>query len=152
MLELIKKLQQSTEPSRELDLEIYVATYPDSDLAKTTRAHRRGLDHKEGMAWDIWHGSVVFEKYTADGRCPYNGGYPLPAFTSSVDAALTLMRTHYLWELKQGIGCRAIVWWIEHDWDDTGAPTAYGTTHPALALTIAALIARAVEDKLPLTS
>jgi len=78
---------------------------------------------------------------------PYNA----PRFTRSIDAALMLMRKHYLWQLKQGIECTAIVWWLEKDWDDTGAPTAYSTTYPALALAKAALLARAVEDRVTST-
>jgi hypothetical protein len=156
-LELFANLDRASEPSRELDLAIHQAVFPDSDLTKTTLVHRRGLDGMEGVSWDIHHGgSVVFEKYNADaakgGRCFYNGGYPLPAYTSSIDAALKLIRKHYLWQLKQGIECTAIVWWLEKDWDDTGAPTAYSTTYPALALTKAALLARAVEDRVPLSS
>lgn len=68
-------------------------------------------------------------------------------YTSSLDDALTLLRRHYLWEIKRGIECRATVWWIEKDWDDTGAPTGYSTSYPALALCTAALMARAVEDR-----
>ncbi len=143
---LFSMLNESDEPSRELDLAIYLALWPDSDLAKMTK-HRRGLDSQEGYAWTIHGASIVYERWTADGRCPYNGGYPLPAYTASIDDALKLLRKHYLWQLKQGIECTAIVWWIEKDWEDTGAPTAYSTTYPALALTKAALVARAVEDR-----
>ncbi len=145
-LELFAALDKAAEPSRELDLAIYLALWPASDLAKITE-RPRGLDGQEGYSWDIRGGSVVYEKWTDDGRCPVNGGYPLPTYTASIDSALTLLRTHYLWQLKQGIECTAIVWWLEKDWDDTGAPTAYSTTHPALALTKAALLARAVEDR-----
>lgn len=150
MNNLLPEVLQATKPSRELDLAIYLALWPDSELAKMTK-YPRGLNSQEGYAWTIHGESVVYEKWTADGRCPHNGGYPLPAFTASIDAALKLMRKHYLWQLKQGIECTAIVWWIEHDWDDTGAPTAKTTTYPALALTTAALIARAVEDRVSFT-
>lgn len=70
-----------------------------------------------------------------------------PRYTFSVDAAMRLLRKHYLWQIKRGFECTAIVWWIEKDWDDTGAPTGYSTAFPALALSTAALIARAVEDR-----
>lgn len=62
-----------------------------------------------------------------------------PAYTGSVDAALTLVPKHHLWELRQGIESRAIVWTIERDYDDDGAPTGYAATFPAIALCIAAL-------------
>jgi hypothetical protein len=124
--------------------------YPDGDIARVVR-HRRGLDGREGYAWDIGTGSygmsVLYEKRDADGRCQVNGGYSLPLYTSSIDDALKLTRKHYLWQLKQGIECTAIVWWLEFDWEDRVAPTAYSTTFPAMALTHAALIARAVEDR-----
>jgi hypothetical protein len=146
-LELLAKLDAATAPDRELDLLIHLFVWPDDDIAKITYLPR-GIDGREGYAWDIYQKSVIFEQRTADGRCPHNGGFPLPEFTSSIDDALKLLRKHYLWQLKQGIECTAIVWWLEKDWDDTGAPTAYSTTHPALALTKAILLARAVEDRL----
>lgn len=122
MIELIKKLQEATEPSRELDAEIYCATHKSAFADETPAQH---------MAYAL--------KFC-------------PPYTLSVDAALTLLRKHYLWELKQGLGSHAIVWWLEKDWDDTGAPTGYSTVYPALALTIAVLTARAVEDRVSLPS
>jgi hypothetical protein len=68
--------------------------------------------------------------------------YP-KAYTKSLDAALTLVPQHHLWQIKQGIECCAIVWMIEVDYDDRAAPIGYTTTFPALALCIAALKARA---------
>ena len=114
MIQLITKLMNAAEPSRELDAEIWRHLPPDG----------------------------------GDRTNPYNA----PRFTKSVDAALTLLRKHYLWQVKQGIGCTAIVWWLEKDWDDTPAPTGHSTTYPALALSTAALIARAVEDRISLPS
>lgn len=89
---LIERLERATGPDRELDLTIQVAIYPDGDIAKLMQ-FRRGLDGKIGMAWDIWgnSGSVVFEKRDAHGNCYFNGGYPLPNYTSSIDAAMTLV-------------------------------------------------------------
>jgi len=66
-----------------------------------------------------------------------------PAYTSSLDAALTLVPLHHLWEIKQGIECRAVVWQLETDYDERNPPTGYSTTFPALALCIAALKAEA---------
>lgn len=154
--DLILRLIDADKPSRELDLAIHLAIDPDGTIARVTKS-RRGLDGCEGLAWDIstnpnHHGAVLFEKYDKDaaegGRCYYNGGYPLPAYTASIDAALTLMRKHFMWQLKQGIGCQAIVWYIGNDQFEEGAPTGTSTTFPALALTIAALTCRAMEDRI----
>lgn len=89
--DIIARLEKAQGPDREVDLAIHVALHPEGDIAKMIQ-NRRGLDGREGLAWGIHHsGSVVFEKHTADGRCPYNGGYPLPRYTASIDAALTLV-------------------------------------------------------------
>lgn len=66
-----------------------------------------------------------------------------PRYTASLDAALTLVPKGYLWQVKQGIESQAIVWSLEIDYDDDGAPAGYSTTFPAIALCIAALKARA---------
>lgn len=70
---------------------------------------------------------------------------PVAYYTTSIDAALTLVPPHHLWQLKQGIQCTAIVWMLETDYDEGGhdVPTGYSTTFPAIALCIAALRARA---------
>lgn len=102
LTDLIDRLEKAEGPDRELDLAIHVALYPDGEIARLVKEHRRGLDHKPGMAWDIWHsGSVVFERRTEDGRCPYNGGIPLPAVTSSLDAALTLVPEGSVWAVMR---------------------------------------------------
>jgi len=89
LLDLADRCERAEQPDREIDLAIHLALWPDSELAKMTM-HRRGLDSQPGFAWTIHQNAVVFERWTEDGRCPYNGGYPLPAFTGSVDAALSL--------------------------------------------------------------
>lgn len=147
MKDLIAKLQAAEKPDRELDLAIQLAIEPDGRIAELTK-YRRGLDSAEGYSWDILHEAAVYQHHNADGRCYINGGYPLPRYTSSIDGALTLMRPHYLWDLKRGHTCRAIVWWLERDWDDEGGPTGTSAGNPALALTIATLIARATEDRI----
>lgn len=117
ILDLITILETETKPSRQLDAQIYCALHRSAYADETPQQH-----YAHALA-----------------NCPW--------YTSSIDAALQLMRKHYLWQLKQGIECTAIVWWIEHDWDDIGAPTGRSTTHPALALVTATLIARAIEDR-----
>lgn len=86
---LIERLQALTGPDREVDLIIYLNRWPESEIASITK-YRRGLDSADGYSWDILHGAVIFQKMQ-DGRCPHNGGYPLPAFTGSIDAAMTLV-------------------------------------------------------------
>lgn len=147
---LIERLEKASGPDRELDLAIHVAVYPDGDIARLYKTYRRGLDHKDGMAWDIWHGgSVCYENY-ADGRCFSNGGYPLPAVTSSIDAAMTLV--------PEGFAIRDWMIWPGHPSELTVMETfldkgqhwhsgdsqrwsAKGTS-PAIALCIAALRAK----------
>lgn len=88
--DLIARVEAASGPDRELDLAIYRELHPMSDIDRIT-AHRRGLDAREGYTWDILGGAVVFERRDADGRCPFNGGYTLPFYTASIDAALTLL-------------------------------------------------------------
>jgi len=92
--DLIARLESATGPDREADLAIQLLIEPEGDIAELMR-FRRGLDGKPGMAWDIHHGgSVCFEKYDDSGRCFYNGGYPLPRYTESIDAAMMLAPRH----------------------------------------------------------
>lgn len=87
------------EASRELDLAIRVALYPTGDVATLTGKHRRGLDKKPGTAWDFWHnGALVFEVWSGDGQCTCNGSHVLPSYTTSLDAALTLVPENMLVE------------------------------------------------------
>lgn len=90
LLNLAKRVERLTGPCRETDLVIHLALCPDSDIAKMMQ-NRRGLDGKEGYAWEISGGSVVYERWTTDGRCPHNGGYPLLMFTGLRDAAMLLL-------------------------------------------------------------
>lgn len=89
LLKLAEQCEKRTGPDRELDLAIYLALWPTSNLARTTE-YPRGLNGQEGYSWDIRGASVIYERWTDDGRCPVNGGYPLPAYTASIDAAMTL--------------------------------------------------------------
>lgn len=140
--DLIDRLDKCVGADREIDLAIHIAIYPHGDIAKVVK-HRRGLDHEEGMAWEIWHsGSVVFEQYR-NGQCTYNGGYPLPAVTGSIDAAMTLLGDDlYLIALHQ----------LPKSWiakvgskiDDRKTVEVECATAPS-AISSAALRARAVE-------
>jgi hypothetical protein len=162
MDELIERLEKATEPDREIDLAIAVALQPEGDIAKLM-GFRRGFDGREGMAWDLWANAVCFEKYTADGQCFFNGGYPLPQYTTSIDAALTLVPENgRLLELGQWQDNGKPTGWFaqvtrwlktgEHSWLDKGfaygVPEQGATELPklapngAIALCIAALKAR----------
>lgn len=81
---LIERLEKAEGPDRELDLSIELFIHPQGKIADLMQ-YRRGFDGKDGMAWDIHHGGAVcFEKHI-DGRCTFNGGYPLSKFTASID-------------------------------------------------------------------
>lgn len=121
MDDLIARLKKATGPDRGLDGDIAVAC-----------GGATGFTERFGRRDDGWVS-----------RGPHHAVVSAPAYTASVDAALTLVPPHHLWELKQGIEARAIVWRLETDYDDDGAPTGYSTTFPAIALCIAALHARA---------
>lgn len=98
LIRVVNRCEMASGPDRDLDLAIYLALWPASDLAKITE-RPRGLNGGEGYSWDIQHGAVVFEKWTEDGRCPHNGGYPLPAFTGSLDAAASLVPGEWYWQV-----------------------------------------------------
>ena len=139
LAKLIERLKAATGPDRELDLEIDLYAWPASDIADIAKKHPRGLG-SEGYAWDIWHGAVVVEKRTADGRCPYNAGYPLPAYTSSIDAAMTLVPEGWFVTIcqDQRPGFANV-----HKLVNNEGPCNYAeVATPALALCIAALKAR----------
>lgn len=142
---LIEKLQAAPGPDREIDLAIAVLLQPEGDIAKVIR-FRRGFDGKEGMAWDLHSGAVCFEKYTADGRCTFNGGYPLARYTESIDAALTLRPPGSWWIAGEGQTrpdeplCGARI--LKGGAEDMILGEGEHPTSPAIAMCIAALRAR----------
>lgn len=87
---LIERVEAATGGDRELDLAIHLAFFPDGEIAGWMK-YPRGISGREGYSWDIRGSSLIFEKWIADGRCTYNGGYPLPCYSTSLDAALTLL-------------------------------------------------------------
>jgi hypothetical protein len=109
-----------------------------------------------GYAWDIQGACVLFEKRTADGRCPHNGGIPLPAYTASLDAAMTLLGRNAIQSLsywpfvakgyESELCCRLTL--IEVTQDGFGGKHHFraDAKTPALALTAAALRARAQQE------
>lgn len=142
VLELIERLEKATGPDRELDLAINLAVDPDSDISRLMQ-HRRGFDGKEGMAWDIHQGAVCFEQRNAVGRCHYNGGYPLPAYTGSIDAALKLVPEGLAWRVDVMTGLPGAIVAVHNSWlSHKTAPCCWTGKTPAMALCIAALKAR----------
>lgn len=136
LIRLAERVEGLAGPDREVDLEIHLAVWPTSDIADIVKRHPRGLG-KEGYAWDIWHnGCVVVEKRTADGQCPYNAGYQLPAYTGSIDSASSLAPRPSIWDVASTGAA-----WVDVD-DDPVLHVARGST-PATGLAAAAL--RAIE-------
>lgn len=87
---LIERLEKATGPDRELDLSIHIALNPEGDVARITAAHPRGFNSRDGLAWELSTNCVLYENWSSN-RCWSNGGYPVPAVTSSIDAAMTLV-------------------------------------------------------------
>ena len=104
---LIERVEAATEGGRELDLAIHLALFPDGEIAGWMK-YPRGLDGREGYSWDISSASLIFEKRTADGQCPYNGGVPLPTYSTSIDAALTLLPEGMEFEFTNLYGVAAV--------------------------------------------
>ena len=127
MQELIKKLEAATEGSRELDSEVFGSL-------GTHVLERRGRDRK---AWWYKIGGKDYQR--KDPSSVSYGG--VPRFTSSIDAALTLVPEGWDWLITRCIGGRycAIV-----NQSGTQQPAEVVTQimAPALALTIVALTAR----------
>lgn len=94
---LIERIEAATEGSRELDLAVHLALFPNGEIAGWMK-YPRGLSGREGYSWDISGSALIFEKRTADGRCPYNGGVTLPHVSTSIDAALTLLPEGFKWK------------------------------------------------------
>jgi hypothetical protein len=141
LIDLAAKCESSTGPDRELDLAIACAISPNGAIANLVGNHPRGLEGKEGMAWDVHQDAVIFEKYTADGRCPFNGGHPLPAYTSSLDAALSLVPASCIWTIETDAA------WVrymigDHVAEEQSVLCGREGKSTALALTAAALKAR----------
>ena len=117
MGDLVQELERATEGSRDLDQEIRKLL-----VAQKLSAGQGGAEVRQ----DMGHWSL---------------GYPdsnIPHYTTSLDAALTLVPPNVTWRVKGGPQKRQISAWVA-GWD------GYAST-PALALCIAVLRAR--EDTL----
>lgn len=142
---LIERVEAASRPDREADLAINLALFPNGEIADLMK-YPRGLEGCEGYSWDIRGASVIFEKRTADGRCPHNGGILLPFYTASLNAVMALMPddNRICWSVMMPTG--RIPWgriWFR----ETGATISecYAAT-PTLALLSAILQARSAME------
>ncbi len=127
LLELAAKVEGLTSACRETDAEIASA------MGIARRSRRDGYGRSKGREWlsDSHGGEEEWD------RNP-------PAYTASLDAAMTLVPISHLWQVKHGFGYEAIVWSAMGDYDDDGAPGSSATqSNAAITLTAAALRARA---------
>ena len=99
--------------------------------------------HKS-LGWELAPPESGYSWWLKDGSDFLLG--PLPSYTTSLGAALTLVPEGWLWEIKRGVEARAIVWTLEKDYDETAPPTGYHAESPALALCIACLKARNISE------
>lgn len=102
---LAERVEKLTEPCRETDLAIELVIRADGKIASLMQ-FPRGFDGREGTSWQIYQGAVCYETRNEQGACYSNGGYPLPAFTASLDAAMTLVPEgdDFYFEVEQVMG------------------------------------------------
>lgn len=146
---LALRCEQATGADRELDLAIYLECNPDSEIARWVRDHRRGLDGKLGYAWDLCGANLLFEARNAHGDCYYNGGIPLPTYSASLDAALTLVPEGMRPSVGQNVHHGYWHAFVQSIVDSTPHQLggAVSNTSGALALCAAALRARAQMER-----
>lgn len=133
---LIERLEKATGPDRLLDGLIMAATNPPSDL--------------DGIPANI------FIRYEGDyGRfksfagTPMSFSKPVPLYTASLDAALTLVPADKDWRVGNMTGLPTATVCTPGAWlSFKTAPTAWHGETPAIALCIAALKARAASESL----
>lgn len=116
MEDLIARLSAATGPDRELDWAIVQWIFPDAQLS-----------YPEG--WDdpiVYHAApLVRSKDT------------LPRFTESMDAAITLVPSEWMWDVASSGAA-----WVMPDNNLDGQIVIGGIRSPAIALCIASLKAR----------
>lgn len=95
--ELASRCEQADGPDRELDLAIHLALWPGSEIADLVKCHR-GFDGREGRTWEIGSSAVLYQIRLSESSCYGNGSYPLPTYTASLDAAISLLRDGYALE------------------------------------------------------
>jgi len=126
---LITRLREATEPSRELDYQIWFACVPGASRIATF------FDHPKGTY-------TIDETRDASGR-----PIIVPDYTSFVTIALTLLPKKTLWtagHMEDGPFARIVV--PQSDGGYVGGYIACEkAANPAIAITICALLARGVE-------
>lgn len=121
--DLIARLEKATGADRELDFSIafQIQWRPQTDASRESFALHEAK-HDYATAW-IAH-------------APWRHEWPVPHFTASIDAALTLVPESFYWEVHQD-GCAFVR--IPNTDEDVDA---WRAATPAIALCIAALKAR----------
>lgn len=134
--ELIARLEKARTPDRAIDIAILQATDPNGYRIEDDGTILVSGDQGDGPGW-------------------FNIGYEVPAFTASIDAALTLVPVTFDYEVmilgtndNKTWTCASIKWWEERrainekGWKNRSA----NNKGPALALCAAALKVRAAQN------
>jgi len=141
---LALRCEQATGPDRELDLSIYLVLFPESEIARWVRGpYRRGFDGNSGYAWELHESALLYEGRNERGDCYYNGGIPLPKYTASLDAAMTLVPEAYTW----GVFDDGTAWVWPDDKRDLLTGFQARAKIPAAGLTAASLRACAAVER-----
>lgn len=130
--ELIERLEKASGPDRRLDFDIWFAASPEGKI------EREWPQDQLKMPWDQW-----FENWKSDRSA-------FPDYTTSIDAAVTLVPEGFAWQVCQENFGRAESW--SRDGGRLSATTqvrADRCATPAIALCIAALKARAKAEPAP---
>lgn len=130
--ELIERLEKATGPDRDLDLDITLACLPNGE---------NGRARLPILAEDV--GNHCYEWVEISGVSIRSA----PHYTSSIDAALTLVPEGKYWDLSRGLPAQTIrhIYWAEVYGDDNAHDSQHPIcpgANPAIALCIAALRAR----------
>lgn len=133
MRDLIAKLEAATGPDRELDAEIYIALTP--GCVSVERPPLDGLIHSDTAGW-LFRWETPF---------PWHARWqPVPCYTTSLDAALTLVPEASDWsvQVKNGRPLAAVT-----NPKSKIADVLFGRAfNPAITLCITALRARMEDD------
>lgn len=152
---LIERLERATGPDREIDLAIHIAVEPGGEIAKIVASHPRGFESREGIEWEFTGSqqTLCWHRHDASGHCWSNGGLPMPHYTSSLDAAMTLVPDGWAYQIRMNVSrdgdeayCNAQLWPFVGNGDPEDSKPNIFANHdrdkPAIALCIACLRAR----------
>lgn len=144
---LAERCEAASGSDRELDLAIHLALDPEGEVARRIAISTRGFEAREGHYWDIGQNAFLYETRNQFGQCWSNGGIPIRAYTASLDAAMTLVpegAQTVLHTFAEGLPHAEVFAPLPDNWQ-TDEGQFEGAT-PALALTAAALRARAAQE------